>query len=98
MEAIGHWINHGLPQYILMDYKPEDGCEIQNAARGRIGIMIRLKLVKAARVDAAQEEQKKQQQVGHGTKVILKLVQPWNQIESFLRTANLFCLKRRKSC
>jgi hypothetical protein len=39
----GTWINHGLLMFISMDRKPEDGCEIQNAACGRTGIMIRLK-------------------------------------------------------
>ena len=42
----GHWINHGLPQYVAIDRKPENGCEIQNAACGRSGVMLRLKLVK----------------------------------------------------
>ncbi|KAI2493142.1 Transposase IS4 [Fragilaria crotonensis] len=42
----GHWINQGLPQYVAIDRKPENGCEIQNAACGRSGVMLRLKLVK----------------------------------------------------
>jgi hypothetical protein len=42
----GHWINHGLPQYEAIDGKLENGCEIQNAACGRSGVMLRLKLVK----------------------------------------------------
>ena len=36
----GHWINHGLPMYVAIDRKPENGCEIQNAACGRSGVMI----------------------------------------------------------
>ena len=36
----GHWINHGLPQYIAIDRKPENGCEIQNAACGVSGVML----------------------------------------------------------
>jgi hypothetical protein len=40
----GHWINHGLPQYVATNRKPENGCEVQNAACGRSGVMIRLKL------------------------------------------------------
>jgi Transposase IS4 len=44
----GFWINEGLPQYIAIDRKPENGCELQNAACGRSGVMIRLKLVTAA--------------------------------------------------
>jgi hypothetical protein len=39
----GHWINHALPIYVPIDRKPEFGCEIQNAACGRWGVMMRLK-------------------------------------------------------
>jgi hypothetical protein len=28
----GHWIDVGLPHYVAIDRKPENGCEIQNAA------------------------------------------------------------------
>ena len=42
----GHWINACLPQYIAIDRKLENGCEIQNAADGVSGIMIQLNLVK----------------------------------------------------
>ena len=28
----GHWINLGLPMYVAMDRKPENGAEIQNDA------------------------------------------------------------------
>ena len=44
----GHWINIGLPMYVAMDRKPEDGCEIQNACCGKSGIMMQLWLVKTA--------------------------------------------------
>jgi hypothetical protein len=30
----GEWIDHGLPMYVAMDWKPENWCEIQNAAFG----------------------------------------------------------------
>ena len=43
-----HWINHGLPMYVAINRKPENGCEIQNAACGHSGVMIRLKIVKTA--------------------------------------------------
>jgi hypothetical protein len=39
-------MNHGLTMYISMDRKPENGCEIQNAAFGASGILMRLKLVR----------------------------------------------------
>ena len=57
----GHWINHGLPMYIAMERKPDNGCEIQNSACDMSGIMLRLKLVKTADENrAAAEEQGKQ--------------------------------------
>jgi Transposase IS4 len=49
----GHWINMGLPMYVAMDRKPEDGCEIQNSCCGRSGIMLQLRLVKSAASEAA---------------------------------------------
>ena len=42
----GHWINIGLPMYIAIDRKPENGCEVQNAACGVSGVMLQLLLVK----------------------------------------------------
>ena len=44
----GKWIEHGLPQYVAIDCKPENGCEIQNSACGRSGVMMQLQLVTTA--------------------------------------------------
>ena len=44
----GFWINIGLQMYMAIDRKPENGGEIQNAAFGTSGVMLRLKLVKSA--------------------------------------------------
>ena len=44
----GHWINIVLPMYVAIDRKPENGCEIQNAADGKSGIMLHLRLVTMA--------------------------------------------------
>jgi hypothetical protein len=74
--AGGNWINAGLPMYVSMDRKPEDGCEIQDAACGRTGVMIRLKLVKSSREDHHDDEEV-DGTLNHGTKILLKLVQPW---------------------
>ena len=38
----GHWINIGLPMYVAMDRKPEDGLEIQNSCCAKSGIMCQL--------------------------------------------------------
>ena len=48
----GHWINMGLPMYVAIDRKPEDGLEIQNAACAHSGIMYQLKIVKMAEANA----------------------------------------------
>ena len=37
-----YWINVGLPMYVAIDRKPENGCEIQNSACGKSGVMLRL--------------------------------------------------------
>jgi Transposase IS4 len=52
----GHWINMGLPMYVAMDRKPEDGCEIQNACCGRSGIMMQLRLVRSAAAESAAND------------------------------------------
>ena len=43
----GNWINCGLPFYVAIDRKPEDGCKMQNSCCATTGIMLRLKLVKS---------------------------------------------------
>jgi hypothetical protein len=48
----GHWINMGLPMYVAIERKPDNGCEIQNACDGRSGIMMQLKLVRSATAEA----------------------------------------------
>jgi len=49
----GSWINKGLPHYVAIDQKPEDGCEIQDSCCGRSNIMMRLKLFKSATEEEA---------------------------------------------
>lgn len=71
----GDWINHGLPMYIAIDRKPENGCEIQDACCGRSGVMLQLLLVKTKR----EQENTLVHEVNdnHGTAVLKKLVQGW---------------------
>ena len=76
----GHWINHGLPQYVAIDRKPENGCETQNSACGRSGVMLRLKLVKGADlVGDEDDDNQAHQDTGllHGTQVLKHVVSPW---------------------
>ena len=50
----GHWINMGLPMYVAIDRKPEDGCEIQSACCALSGIILQLKLVKSEAAEHAE--------------------------------------------
>lgn len=72
----GEWINTGLPMYVAIDRKPENGCEIQDAACGKSGIMIRLKLVKTSVEEQANRIEDNTPGL-HGTRVLLDLVRPW---------------------
>ena len=76
----GHWINHGLPMYVVIDRKPENGCEIQNAACGRSGVMIQLKVVKTAEEENASAVTDDDGN-NHGTNVLKFLVEPWVRMD-----------------
>ena len=75
----GHWINHGLPQYVAIDRKPENGCEIQNSACGRSGVMLRLKLVKGVDLvgEEDSDEPNNESSLLHGTQVLKTVISPW---------------------
>jgi hypothetical protein len=69
-------INHGLPQYIAINRKPEFGYKIHNLACGWSGIMMRLKLAKT------MEEQQAHLRTGdggllHRAAILKSLVLPW---------------------
>ena len=51
----GDWIDKRLPHYMAIDRKPDNGCEIQNSACGKSGIMIHLKLNSTAEDEAGRE-------------------------------------------
>ena len=51
----GHWINLGFPIYVAMDRKTENGAEIHNYACERLGIMMRLRIVKYAKNEESQK-------------------------------------------
>jgi Transposase IS4 len=71
----GHWIDIGVPNYIAIDRKPESGCEIQNTACGRSGIMLRLQLVTTPE-DRKERELESGGDFLHGTAVLSRLVSP----------------------
>ena len=87
----GNWINHGLPQYISIDRKPENGCEIQNAACGRSGVMMQLRLVKS-QVHEENNAAGVVDDVGlpHGASILKKLVLPWAQTDRIVCADSYF--------
>ena len=76
----GHWTNHGLPMYVAMERKPDNGCEIQKSACGASGIMMRLKLVKTAneKHNATKANHDPQwQELPHAAAILKELILPW---------------------
>lgn len=59
--------------YVAMDRKPEHGREIQDAAWGRSGLMLRLRIVTTAAANFSAEHRAG----SHGAAVLIRLVQPW---------------------
>ena len=98
-----HWINHGLPMYVAIDRKPENGCEIQTAACGRSGVMIRLKIVKTAEEDNAGVVTVDDGN-NHGTNVLKFLVEPWVRTDhcvcadSYFASVNAVTVLRMMGC
>ena len=74
----GYWINIGLPMYVAIDRKPENGCEIQNSACGKSGVMLRLQIVKHIETED-QHIVDGPDALPHGTSVLKYLVLPWAQ-------------------
>jgi len=74
----GHWINIGLPQYVAIDRKPENGCKIQNCGDGRSGVMMRLKIVETAESESLHcYAFDGEEGLLHGTIVLKYLIDPW---------------------
>ena len=66
--------------YVAINRKPENGCEIQNAACGHSGVMIRLKVVKTAEEENASVVTDDDSN-NHGTNVLKFLVEPWVRMD-----------------
>jgi hypothetical protein len=90
----------GLPHYLAIDRKPDNGCEIQTSCCGVSGVMLQLKVVKTLKeLDAIERQQdnaldKEEKKMQNGTKVSVELVKAWshsNQIvcgDSFFASVN----------
>jgi Transposase IS4 len=72
----GHWIDIGLPNYIAIERKPENSCEIQNTACGRSGIMLAFQLVTTP-LDRKESELESDGDLLHGTAVLSRHFSPW---------------------
>ncbi len=77
----GDHINIGLPHYVAMDCKPDNGSEIQTLADVSSGILICLKVVKSTNEEKAIEKDldldPKEAAYGKGTRVLLELMKTW---------------------
>ena len=85
----GFWINIGLPQFVAMDRKPVDGCEIQNICCARSRVMLRLKLVEAAEEEDAHT-QDDDEGFPHGFKVLRFLSSPWAHTDRLICSDSYF--------
>lgn len=69
----GHWLGVGLPMYITMDRKPENGCKIQSSCCGKSGMLTRLQIIKSADDDNCNTTEN----MPRGTQETIELVRPW---------------------
>ena len=85
----GNWIDAGLPMYVAIDRKPENGCEIQNSACGVSGVMLRLKLVKSAEEESTHANENTHG-IPHGAQVLAELVRPWGHTDRVICADSYF--------
>ena len=87
----GTFVDTGLPMCLALECKPDNGGKIQNLADVASGIMLHLKVVKLAKEEkvistdavAANEDEDDGNDAaanegGKGTRVLLKLTEPWH--------------------
>ena len=72
----GNWINSSFPQYIAINRKPENGCDIHNSDYVISGIMIQLNLFKTFSEEDIHDY-KEHDGLVHGTKLIINIFYPW---------------------
>jgi hypothetical protein len=70
----GRLDNEGLLHYVAIDHRPENICEIQNAACRKTGMMMELHVVKGPVEDCLVLENDDNDKLGHGCKVMLHLL------------------------
>jgi len=67
-------VNIGLPTYIALERKPDNGCEMWSMCCSETGIMYKLMIVKDGAAMEADFESDVPENYGHGTKVLANLV------------------------
>ena len=76
----------GITMCVAIDRKPVNGCELQNSSDARSQVMIQLMLVKSEAdedrymgdIRADAEQQRRIVHMLHRSKVLIDLVNPWN--------------------
>ena len=89
----GYWINEGLPCYMAIDCKPENGCDIQNLTCGENGVMLQLKLVKNIQEEVKAglgKESGNGDDLIYGFKVMKEFIESWHHTHRVDRADSYF--------
>ena len=76
----GYWVNMGIPEYIAIYQKPENGCEIQNSSCDRSSDMLWIRLVKTAEERETEHANAGDDGLLHGTQALKTLGGGWTNI------------------
>jgi len=87
----GAFVDAGLPMYLALEHKPDNGGEIQNLADVASGIMLHLKVVKSANEEKAIAAAAADK-AGKGTQVLLELTEPWHHSGRLVNANAYFAL------
>lgn len=85
----GGWINMGLPMYVSIERKPEDGGEIQNINDGKTGIMMQLKIDKT-KIEEDRLTPTSMKTLNKGTQVLLELLFPFRRYKNRIVCADSY--------
>ena len=83
----GDWIELGLPHFVSIERKPEDGCEVQNLASAESAIMPRIEIVTGA---TDKNERALEGSFNHLIAVLKRLVGPWVYADLFICADSYF--------
>jgi hypothetical protein len=95
----GVFVDAGLPMYLVLERKLDNGSKIQNLADIASRIMLRLKVVKSTNEEKAiatatatgtDNDDDAANEGGKGTQVILELTEPWHHSDRLVTTDAYF--------